>query len=472
MTAQDGTTTLLILGAGGDLTKRLLLPGLATLLRVESDRDVVVVGSDRRDLDQDEWRQVVTEAFDSVDLAEETSRRIVGASSYVRADVLDKGQLGNLVGGLGGPLVIYFALPPQVTAKLCDLLAEIELPPRTRLALEKPFGYDEASARELNEQLRKVVPEDHIHRIDHFLGTSTVLNLLGLRFANRMFAPVWSAEDIERVEIFYDEDLALEGRAGYYDRAGALVDMLQSHLLVVLAVFAMENPATVEAVELRDMVAQALRATRVWEDDPTHSSRRARYTAGRVGGEDVPSYVDEEGVDPARDTETLAEVAVEIRNRRWAGVPFLLRSGKALGGRRKEVLVHFRETRHVPDGFAGTVGPDALRIRFHPESISLSLTMNGPGNPFELELTTFEADLADPSMEPYGEVLGGVLDGDPTLSIRGDVSERCWAIVGEVLDAWRSGSVPLDEYVAGSAGPAAWRDALPLPGGGRATSHR
>jgi glucose-6-phosphate 1-dehydrogenase len=325
MTAQDGTTTLLILGADGDLTRRLLLPGLATLLRVESDRDVIVVGSDRRALDQDEWRQLVTEAFDSVGLAEETMRRTVGDSSYIRADVLDKSQLGDLVAGLGGPLVIYFALPPQVTAKLCDLLSEIELPPRTRLALEKPFGYDEASARALNEQLRKVVPEDRIHRIDHFLGTSTVLNLLGLRFANRMFAPVWSAEAIERVEVLYDEDLALEGRAGYYDRAGALVDMLQSHLLIVLAVFAMENPATVEAVELRDMIAQALRATRVWGGDPTHASRRARYTAGRVGGKDVPSYVDEEGVDPARDTETLAEVAVEIRNRRWAGVPFLLR---------------------------------------------------------------------------------------------------------------------------------------------------
>lgn len=461
MPDQDPPATLLILGAGGDLTRRLLLPGLGTLLRVEPHRHVRILGSDRREIPTDEWRDVLGDAFAEVDLDAEVGRRVVDASEYVTADVLDRDQLAHLVEGVTGPLVIYFALPPQVTIQVCDLLADVDLPDPTRLALEKPFGFDEDSAARLNLQLRKVVPEDHIHRIDHFLGTSTVLNLLGLRFANRFFTPVWNADDIERVEILYDEDLALEGRAGYYDRAGALVDMLQSHLLVVLAVFAMENPAAVTAVELRDMVAQALRATRIWAGDPRTASRRARYTAGEIAGRSVPSYVDEEGVDPRQGTETLAEVAVEVRNRRWAGVPFLLRSGKALGTRRKEIVVHFRPARHIPDGFGGRVGPDTLTISFHPDSIALSVTMNGPGNPFELDLSTFTAQMAHVGMEPYGEVLGGILDGDPTLSIRGDVSERCWAIVGEVLQAWRAGHVPLDEYAAGSSGPEAWQGRLP-----------
>lgn len=461
MSEQDNPVTLLILGAGGDLTRRLLLPGLATMLRVQPHRQVTIVGSDRREMSADEWHGLVSDAFSDGGLDGDSAKEVITSSRYHRADVLERDDLEKLIGSVDGPLVIYFALPPQVTARLCDVLASVDLPDPTRLALEKPFGFDLDSARDLNAQLLKVVPEERVHRIDHFLGNSTVLNILGLRFANRIFAPVWNADDVERVEILYDEDLSLEGRAGYYDRAGALVDMLQSHLLVVLAVFAMENPASVESIELRDMIAQALRATRVWGDDPVRASRRARYTAGAVGGANVPSYVDEDGVDPANETETLAEVAVEIRNRRWAGVPFLLRSGKALGGRRKEIVVHFRPARHVPDGFAGTVGPDTLTFSFHPDSITLTVTMNGPGDPFDLDLSTFTAQLSDSSMEPYGEVLAGILDGDPTLSIRGDVSERCWAIVGEVLDAWRSGQVPLAEYPAGSSGPEHWGAPLP-----------
>ena len=234
-------------------------------------------------------------------------------TAYVQTDLLDESALRSLVEQVGdGPLVIFFALPPQVTMKVCDLLQHVDLPETTRLALEKPFGTDHASAVEFNALLHRVVAEEDVFRIDHFLGVATVFNLVGLRFANRLLAPIWSAEHIERVEIVYDEDLALEGRAGYYDGAGALRDMLQSHLLQMLSMFAMESIATLDAQELRDQKVQVLRATRVWGGSPKRSSRRARYTAGSIGRRVVPDYATEDGVDPRRGTETLAQVTLEV----------------------------------------------------------------------------------------------------------------------------------------------------------------
>ena len=198
--------------------------------------------------------------------------------------------------------------------------------------LEKPFGTDEASAADLNAIIGRLVPEDQIHRVDHFLGKSTVLNLLGLRFTNRLFEPMWSADHVEQVDIVFDEPLGLENRARYYDGAGALVDMIQSHLLQVLALIAMDPPASLDARDLRDRKAEALRACRVWAGDPAARRRRARYTAGTIDGRRLPGYADEPGVDPARHTETLAEVVLEVDTWRWAGVPFRLRSGQ--GARR------------------------------------------------------------------------------------------------------------------------------------------
>ena len=204
----------------------------------------------------------------------------------------------------------------------CKALADITLPEDLFLAIEKPFGTDAESAHTFNELLAHLpLPESHVFRVDHYLGKATVLNLVGLRFTNRLFEPVWNASNIETIQIISDEALALEGRAGYYDHAGALKDMIQSHLLLVMALLCMEELATFDAFELRDLMAHLLRSTHLWGDDPVKASRRARYTAGKIGDEVVPNYVDEQGVDPSRSTETLAEVTVEIRNARWAGVP-------------------------------------------------------------------------------------------------------------------------------------------------------
>ena len=450
-------TTLLILGAGGDLTRRLLLPGLASLMGVEPWRRVRVIGADRVELSHADWRTRLTDAFETAAPPAVVVEEVAGTTAYVEADLFDEGALADLVARCGdGPLVIFFALPPAVTMKVCELLKGVDLPATTRLALEKPFGTDQASAARFNTLLHRVVPEEDIFRIDHFLGVATVFNLVGLRFANRMLAPIWSAEHIERVEIVYDEDLALEGRAGYYDKAGALRDMLQSHLLQVLALFAMESIATLDARELQDQKAQVLRATRVWGNSPTDSSRRGRYTAGRIGSRTVPDYAAEEGVDPTRETETLAQVTLEVVNGRWSGVPFVLRSGKALGAPRKQVVAHFRDVPHLPSGFMGPSTGDRLTVDLKPGAVSLTLTMNAEGDPIDLEQKTLTASLATPRMQAYGEVLGEILDGRQLLTVRGDTAEECWRVMAPVIAAWEDGTVPLEEYVAGSTGPAGW----------------
>jgi glucose-6-phosphate 1-dehydrogenase len=304
------------------------------------------------------------------------------------------------------------------------------------------------------------LPEDQIHRIDHFLGKSTVINILGLRFANRILEPVLNASHVASVDIVFDENLGLEGRAGYYDGAGALVDMIQSHLLQILGLLAMDAPPSLDAREFRDRKAEVLRATRVWNNDPAAFSRRARYTAGEIDGRTLASYADEPGIDPARGTETLAEVVLAVDTWRWAGVPFRLRSGKALGDRRKEAIVTFHHAPRIPEGLTGTDEPDRLRLLFGPDRLALDLNINGPGDPFALDAVTLDAEFPPGDLPPYGEVLRGVFDDDPTLSVRGDTAEECWRIVEPVLAAWRENRVSLQEYPAGSSGPA---DSLLFP---------
>lgn len=449
--------TFLLLGASGDLAGRLLLPALGDLLDAEPERrSVVLVGAGSEDLDEHAWRERVTTSFAAAQVSQETVDAVLAETRYVQVDVTDTDQLRDLLASCPAPPALYFALPPAVTVRACTALEDITLPVGTVLALEKPFGTDEKSAHDLNELLAKLVPETQVHRVDHFLGRSTVFNLLGLRFANRLYEPVWNSLHVERVDIVFDEQLTLENRARYYDSAGALTDMIQSHLLQVLALVAMEPPATVEHTDLRDAKEQVLQAVRLWHDDPLTAARRARYTAGQIDDRQVPDYTAEPGVDPERGTETLAEVVVEVRNWRWAGVPFRLRSGKALGERRKEVVVTFRPASHVPEGLVGRPAADRLRLLMGPDQIKLEINVNGPGDPLELDRVALDADLGAGRLPAYGEVLAGLLDGDPLLSVRGDTAEQCWRIVDPVLQSFRDGRAALDTYAAGSDGPASW----------------
>ncbi len=456
----DTKKTLLILGATGDLTARLLLPGLGALLASGGGEQLLLVGTGRVDWDDDRWRQRVAESFAAANASGAQVDEVLRGARYLEADVTVGDDLRRLLDACRGRVAIFFALPPAVTVQACQALAGIELPEHTRLVLEKPFGTDAASAAALNGLLARLVPEDQVYRVDHYLGMSTVLNIVGLRFANRMLESVLNGEHVHGIDIVFDETLALEGRAGYYDGAGALVDMIQSHSLQVLALLAMDAPSTLQARDVRDAKAAVLRATRVWGDDPATWSRRARYTAGEIDGRALPSYVDEEGVDPDRSTETFAEVVLAVNTWRWAGVPFRVRAGKALRRLRKEAVITFKQPPWVPVGLAGYDRPDRLRIGFDPDWLRLDVNINGPDDPSVVDPVTLEAGLDPGDLPPYGQVLRGVFEGDPNLSVRGDTAVECWRIVEPVLAAWRDGRVPLQEYPAGSAVSDA---AIPVP---------
>ncbi|NKX49939.1 glucose-6-phosphate dehydrogenase [Arthrobacter deserti] len=461
--------TLLILGASGDLTGRLLLPGLGKLLAQGRTPGLQLVGAGSDDWTGQQWRDRVAGAFQDCTLQgnDEGARQlrlVQEGTAYHVLDVTAEGALAKLLADLEGPVAVFFALPPAVSQKACEVLQPSEVPEGTRLVLEKPFGTSLESAKNLNRTLLRLVPEENIHRVDHFLGKATVFNILGLRFANRLFEPVFNNLHVAKVEIFYDESLALEGRARYYDHAGALRDMIQSHLLQIMALTALNGPATLRERDLRDHIGSVLRASSV-DPDYARSTRRARYTAGEINGRQIPDYTSESGIDPSRGTETLAEIEVSINNERWAGVPFVLRSGKALGRPQKEAIITFKPVNHLPTGFRGEQEPTRLRIGFGPETLRLEIEVNGPGDIFTLDRAVMEAELYSADLLPYGEVLEGVLTGGPLLSVRGDIAEDCWRIVEPVLQAWAENKVPLEEYPAGSYGPPEWdtsRDERPL----------
>lgn len=445
--------TVVIFGASGDLSSRLLLPGLGSLLAGPRASSVRIIGTGRSPLGPDEWTDRVSSAFGAA--LSTAAAETLATTQYVAGDPTDATHLRSLLELAGPAPVLYFSLPPAVATAIVETLQQVDLPEGTELAFEKPFGTDAASAAALNKLVGDLVPEENVHRVDHFLGRTAVLNLIGLRFANRLFEPVWNAEHIDSIDIVYDETLGLEGRAQYYDNAGALVDMIQSHLLLVLALLAMDAPATMDAVEVRSEMARALRSTHL-RGSAAEASRRAQY----VAGPGVPSYADEPGVDPARETETLAEVTVEVDTNRWSGVPITLRSGKALGAARKEIVIRFKPLRHLPSGLHGGRDGETLRIGLSPGELSLSVPALGVDGPYTMGQVFLDATLPSSPVLPYGEVLNGILRGDPLLSVRGDVAERCWEIVEPVLAAWRSGEIPLEEYAAGSDGPEQWE----LPG--------
>lgn len=450
--------TLIILGASGDLTARLLLPGLGALLSTGRVDKLRLVGSALDDWDDDRWRSQVVESFATVDADGPQVREVIDSTRYVRANVTGEDDLRALLGSCEGQLVIYFALPPAITEKACRALTGVDLPEGTRLAIEKPFGSDADSAAALNDLVTQLVPEDHVHRIDHFVAMSAVLNILGVRFANRVIEPLLNNQHVHSVDVIFDESLTLEGRAAFYDGTGAMADMIQSHLLEVLALFAMEPVPSLAGEDVRDGKAQILRATHIWDDDPIRYSRRARYTAGEIDGRQVPSFVDEDGIDPSRNTETFAELVLAIDTWRWAGVPFRVRSGKSLGSPRTEVTVTFQPPQHVPTGLTGNAQPNRLHIGIPlgTNTLALDVNISGPGNSLDIDPVSLAGEFGAGALPPYGYVLVGILEGIPPLSVRGDMAVQCWRIIEPVRQAWRENKVPMGEYAAGSLGPDGW----------------
>jgi glucose-6-phosphate 1-dehydrogenase len=454
---------LVLLGATGDLTARYLLPGLAALRSGGHIGDrfrLTAVG--REDWSDDDFRNWAIAQLDqhAPQLPAAARQAVVSASEYHRADVTDPAALTPVIPD-GEPVAAYLALPPSVFGATVSALHGAGLAPGSSLVLEKPFGEDLAEATELNTLLSRVIPEEAVFRVDHFLAMTTVQNVLGTRLANRALEPIWNSAHIAEVDIVWDETLALEGRAGYYDGVGALKDMLQNHLLQVLCLVAMEPPISLDARDLRDRKVDVLRSIRpLRDDDVLRHTRRARYTSGLIDGVYVPAYVDEDGVDPAHHTETFAELELQLDNWRWNGTMFRLRTGKALGGNRKEVAVRFRPVPHLPRGLHGDPQPNVLRFGLDPESVVVE--MSGVGaHAHTLVPLSLRAELQPAELPAYGRLLLDVLNRDPALSIRGDEAEESWRVVTPALDAWAKDLVPLQEYVAGSDGPP--RAPLPPP---------
>jgi len=444
---------LVIFGATGDLTARYLLPGLAALRAAgELGDEFELIASAREDWDDQQFRDWAAGWLDRYAEAVPGAERaaVVAASRYQRADVGDPDSIAAVIGA-DQPVAAYLALPPAVFPPAVCGLHEAGLPAGSRIVLEKPFGEDLDSAITLNKLLAGVVPEQAIFRVDHFLAMTTVQNVLGTRLANRVLEPLWNSSHIAAVEIVWDESLALEGRAGYYDGVGALKDMLQNHLLQLLCLIAMEPPISLGERDLRDRKVDVLRSVQpLAGDNIIRWSRRARYLAGRIGGHDVPAYVNEDGVDPAHRTETFAEVEFRLDNWRWPDTSFRLRTGKALARDRKEVVVHFRPVPHLP--FGGDAGPNQLSFGLDPEDLRLKLTGIG-AHATTLAPLTMATRLDPPELPAYGRLLHAVLTGDTALSIRGDEAEQSWKVVAPILGAWAKDLVPLEEYPAGSDGP-------------------
>jgi glucose-6-phosphate 1-dehydrogenase len=438
---------LVLFGASGDLAGRFLLPALATLhASGRLPEGFAIVGTAREPWDDKAFRRHATDrlAEHAAVVPAEHRDALTRSLRYRPADLTDPHDVAPVMRLAGdGPVAAYLALPPGLFAPTVTALGGAGLPADSRIALEKPFGETLEDAVALNETLARAVAEtgeQAVFRVDHVLGMATVQNLLALRRHDALLGAVWDAEHIEQVEVRWEEDLALEGRAGYYDGTGALRDVMQNHMLQVLTLLAMEPPAGPGERQLRDAKVAALRAARAPGPDAAPGRmRRARYGAGYIGDRAVRAYVDEDGVDPDRGTETFAEVMLELDTPRWRGTRFVLRAGKALGARRKEAVVRFHAGER--DGAPGELrigidGPRDLALRLNGVA---PMTLTGPPPTSDLP--------------PYGHVLLDLLGGGSTLSVRGDGAEEAWRVVEPVIVAWRDGLVPLEEYPAGSDGP-------------------
>jgi glucose-6-phosphate 1-dehydrogenase len=472
-------TALVIFGATGDLAHRKLLPALYNLAHEGAlPERFELIGVARRDQPHDDFRGMARQSI------ERFSRRkpdpdvlegLIADMRYVPGAFDDDNAYSEVDRTLrefdeqaGQPLdrVFYLSTAPQffpvITGKLGAAGLNQPENAQARLVIEKPFGYDLASARRLNAQVLDVFEESQVFRIDHYLGKETVQNLMALRFANALFEPVWNRNFIDNVQITAAEDIGIEGRAGYYEGAGALRDLVQNHMLQLLSLLTMEPPTAFEANRLRDEKLKVLEAIvpPSVEEVPSMTAR-AQYEPGVVGGVEVPGYRDEPGVAPDSRTETYAALRLHVSNWRWSGVPIYLRTGKRLARKVTEIVVTLKPVPHLAFQSSGSVGVQANQIvlTVQPdEGVSVSLGAKIPGPRMRIRPVNMEfhygTSFMSESPEAYERLILDAMRGDATLFTRNDEIEALWGIIDPILTAWHEDTEsPIPQYPAGSAGP-------------------
>jgi glucose-6-phosphate 1-dehydrogenase len=454
-------TTLVILGASGDLTQRLLMPALYRLHTLGLTPDLRIVGYAMEPWSREYFEQHIHKALQSFaqDFKPAHWNRFRRQLDYVGGE-LKADQLAALQSKLSPASMFYLALPPPLFGVAASALGEAGFSKSPsggwrRLVVEKPFGTDLASAQALREQMHTHWEEEQILRIDHFLGKETTQNLMVFRFANRFLEPIWNTHNISQVQITYAETLGVEQRAAYYDKAGALRDMLQNHLMQLFSLTAMEPPSSWDAEVLRDHKVEVLRSvTPITAKTVDEHAVRGQYRAGHLGRKKLVGYRSEPGIKRGSDTETFAALRLEVDNWRWHGVPFYLRSGKRLASNYSEIAVQFREV-PGPIPHAVHAGNNWMIFRIRPvEQMDLLVTAKQPGVKLAGRPVTLTAPYATPNdreFSAYEQLLMDALAGDRTNFLRFDEVEWAWKVLTPVLKAWEKGSP--DFYAAGSEGP-------------------
>ncbi|MFF0050782.1 glucose-6-phosphate dehydrogenase [Streptomyces sp. NPDC005498] len=471
-----GPSGLVIFGVTGDLSRKKLMPAVYDL----ANRGLLppgfsLVGFARRDWEHEDFAQVVHDAVKEhsrTPFREEVWQQLAQGMRFVQGTFDDDEafrQLSSTIDqlnksqGTGGNFAFYLSVPPKFFPKVVQQLKKHGLADAPegawrRAVVEKPFGRDLESAQELNALVHDVFEPDQAFRIDHYLGKETVQNILALRFANQMYEPVWNRSFVDHVQITMAEDIGIGGRAGYYDGIGAARDVIQNHLLQLLALTAMEEPASFDSDALAAEKTKVLSAVRL----PKHLGRhtfRAQYTAGWQGGAAAIGYLEEDGIDPASKTDTYAAIRVDIDNRRWAGVPFYLRTGKRLGRRVTEIAVVFQRAPHSPFDSTATeeLGANAIVIRVQPdEGVTVRFGSKVPGTSMEIRDVTMDfaygESFTESSPEAYERLILDVLLGDANLFPRTEEVELSWKILDPIEKYWETHGTPA-QYAAGTWGP-------------------
>jgi glucose-6-phosphate 1-dehydrogenase len=471
-----GPSSLVIFGVTGDLSRKKLMPAVYDLAnRGLLPPGFALVGFARREWENQDFAQVVHDSVREharTPFSEEVWQQLAEGIRFVQGDFDDDAAFDRLKEtieeldtkrGTNGNHAFYLSIPPKAFPLVCRQLSRSGLAdPKPdefrRVVIEKPFGHDLKSARELNEVVEAVFPADSIFRIDHYLGKETVQNILALRFANQLFEPLWNANYIDHVQITMAEDIGVGGRAGYYDGIGAARDVIQNHLLQLLALTAMEEPVSFDAADLRNEKEKVLQAVRLPKDLGKYTAR-GQYAGGWQGGEEVLGFLDEEGMNPKSVTETYAAMRLDINTRRWAGVPFYLRAGKRLGRRVTEIAVVFK--RAPQQLFAADqtseLGQNALVIRVQPdEGVTIRFGSKVPGVGMQVRDVTMDFGyghaFTEASPEAYERLILDVLLGDPPLFPRHEEVELSWKILDPIEEFWEKQGQP-EQYRPGTWGP-------------------